>query len=57
MLSNTGSPALHSVMAYWVGWSEGREAYRRGNLHIIWLIPHSNTLAWKMPWMEEPGGL
>ena len=19
--------------------------------------PHSNTLAWKMLWMEEPGGL
>ena len=19
--------------------------------------PHSSTLAWKIPWMEEPGGL
>ena len=21
------------------------------------LSPHSSTLAWKIPWMEEPGGL
>ena len=20
------------------------------------MAPHSNTLAWKIPWMEEPGG-
>ena len=20
------------------------------------MAPHSSTLAWKMPWMEEPGG-
>ena len=20
-------------------------------------VPHSSTLAWKIPWMEEPGGL
>ena len=34
--------------------------------HICWVIvsfsekamaPHSSTLAWKIPWMEEPGGL
>ena len=28
----------------------------------IWVFnrapaPHSSTLAWKIPWMEEPGGL
>ena len=34
------------------------------NIYIfIWLfiekamVPHSSTLAWKIPWMEEPGGL
>ena len=30
-----------------------------GNVHIQrrqW-HPHSSTLAWKIPWMEEPGGL
>ena len=21
------------------------------------MAPHSNTLAWKIPWVEEPGGL
>ena len=21
------------------------------------MAPHSTTLAWRMPWMEEPGGL
>ena len=21
------------------------------------MAPHSNTFAWKIPWMEEPGGL
>ena len=21
------------------------------------MAPHSNTLAWRIPWMEEPGGL
>ena len=21
------------------------------------VAPHSNTLAWKIPWMEEPGSL
>ena len=23
----------------------------------IYIAPHSSTLAWKIPWMEEPGGL
>ena len=22
-----------------------------------WMAPHSSTLAWKIPWMEEPSGL
>ena len=21
------------------------------------MVPHSSTLAWKIPWIEEPGGL
>ena len=31
-----------------------------GNLpfnDILGMVPHSNTLAWKIPWTEEPGGL
>ena len=43
--------------------------FRINNHHIIILLstlvyamekamaPHSSTLAWKIPWMEEPGGL
>ena len=27
------------------------------NLFLEDLHPHSSTLAWKIPWMEEPGGL
>ena len=27
------------------------------NYHTIALISHSSTLAWKIPWTEEPGGL
>ena len=26
-------------------------------LHLITVAPHSSTLAWKIPWMEEPGRL
>ena len=27
-------------------------------VHGVYLgAPHSSTLAWKIPWMEEPGGL
>ena len=24
---------------------------------LLAMAPHSSTLAWKIPWMEEPGGL
>ena len=32
------------------------------NVFLVWLAekamaPHSSTLAWRIPWMEEPGGL
>ena len=25
--------------------------------HTLAMAPHSSTLAWKIPWIEEPGGL
>ena len=28
-----------------------------GNQSEKAMAPHSSTLAWKIPWMEEPGGL
>ena len=40
------------------------EEARRLKVRIPWfcysekaMAPHSSTLAWKIPWMEEPGGL
>ena len=41
----------------------GRRFKREGKCVYLWLIPekamapHSSTLAWKIPWMEEPGRL
>ena len=29
----------------------------QGELPEEAMIPHSSTLAWKIPWTEEPGGL
>ena len=29
----------------------------RGYFLWQWMAPHSSTLAWKIPWTEEPGGL
>ena len=36
-----------------------RGQLRRSQLHVSEkaMAPHSSTLAWKIPWMEEPGGL
>ena len=33
--------------------------YKVSYLHltVASMAPHSSTLAWKIPWMEEPGGL
>ena len=28
-----------------------------GNMTEKAMAPHSSTLAWKIPWAEEPGGL
>ena len=48
------------------GWDEGREAQEEGDMCILWLThtvveqemaTHSGTLAWKIPWTEEPGRL
>ena len=34
---------------WYTGWVEPRSEKA--------MAPHSSTLAWKIPWMEEPGGL
>ena len=33
-----------------------REIQKQG-IYVYAMAPHSSTLAWKTPWMEEPGGL
>ena len=42
-------------------WNKGQVVWR--SKVLLWIkenqamAPHSSTLAWKIPWMEEPGGL
>ena len=31
--------------------------YLKGTIHYYSMAPHSSTLSWKIPWMEEHGGL
>ena len=51
-------PGLHAVVASLVVghgllgiWSSAVAAWEKA------MAPHSSTLAWKIPWTEEPGGL
>ena len=46
MLKN--SPAMQESPVHSLGQEEPFEKE---------MAPHSSTLAWKIPWMEEPGGL
>ena len=39
----------------WWGLRELRKETR--NTHYLVMAPHSRTLAWRIPWTEEPGGL
>ena len=42
---------MQEMQETWV-WSLGHEdALEKG------MAPHSSILAWRVPWMEEPGGL
>ena len=49
-LSHNGSPKMEK---------RNKQTYfQRGNVDVQQaMAPHSSTLAWKIPWMEEPGGL
>ena len=38
-------------------WGGGGFRDNSSILHLKVMAPHSSTLAWKIPWMEEPGGL
>ena len=59
MAQETQTGALYQPRS--MGWG-GR--FKREGIYIyLWLIPkkemapHSSTLAWKIPWTEEPGRL
>ena len=43
------------------GWMEGSQHIdskaRTSRFELVPMAPHSSTLAWKIPWIEEPGRL
>ena len=42
----------------WDGEGDGRKVQKGGGYTLEKaMAPHSSTLAWKIPWMEGPGGL
>ena len=49
-------PAVHGVAKSWTGLSDFTFTF---HYHVLGkeMAPHSSTLAWKIPWTEEPGGL
>ena len=53
---------LEGAVTFWAmeeGVVEYWSSFRQGYLHKTEkaTAPHSSTLAWKIPWMEEPGRL
>ena len=44
-------PAMQETWVQSVGWEDPLEKVEKA------MAPHSSTLAWKIPWMEEPGRL
>ena len=46
----------HQLNGYGSGWTPG-VGDGQGGLAEKAMAPHSSTLAWKIPWMGEPGGL
>ena len=68
VLSFLYSPTLTSIHDYWKNHSLPRQTFVGKAMSLLFNIvsrlimekamaPHSSTLAWKIPWMEEPGGL
>ena len=44
-------PAVREVQEMWVQFLGGEDPLEEG------MATHSSTLAWRIPWTEEPGGL
>ena len=51
--------SLHCLKLYYLTFSCSDDRKYDGIIHITEkaMAPHSSTLAWKIPWTEEPGGL
>ena len=43
-------PAVQDLQEIWVGSLGGEDPLEEG------MVTHSSTLAWRIPWTEEPGG-
>ena len=55
-----GKPFNITVIQVYVPTTDAEEAevgHLCEDLEEKAMAPHSSTLAWKIPWMEEPGGL
>ena len=48
--------AVHGVAKSWTRLSGFTFTFHFHALEKA-MVPHSSALAWKIPWMEEPGGL
>ena len=65
LLYSTGNSTKYSVMAYMVKEYKKEWIHTHTDIYTYVCInktekamaPHSSTLAWKIPWMEEPGRL
>ena len=44
-------PAMQETWVQSLGWEDPLEKVEKA------MAPHSSTLAWKIPWTEEPGRL
>ena len=57
----TEPPGKPLICMKWDNWIRGREIYGKMLLSVGFkdeaMAPHCSTLAWKIPWMEKPGGL
>ena len=49
--------AVHGVAKSWTRLSDWTELNWKQDCSEKAMAPHSSTLAWKIPWTEEPGGL
>ena len=59
LLNHKGFDSGHTRMVYWLFLLQFKSEFDNKEFIISEkaMTPHSSTLAWKIPWMEEPGRL